>query len=115
MQIEKLHNIEYKGKAYVCKFPNIGQFRAIQVLQNKALPQIEDFFEGNSNQEFSAVSTEAEANLSIMCPELFKDLGAFSELDIVDAMDVVELWVNDVRIWYTKQFNLIASNGKEQN
>ena len=101
MEELKLLNFEFQGKVYPIEFPNIGNFKKIEVLK-QALSNGMYGQMVNSNMSTSSHALDMidiEAYLGVMCPDLVKDIKG---IDSLSELSLIHF--NELRKAYRKQF-----------
>ena len=108
--------IKVQGQTFTLKYPNVGQFIDIKVLEAK-------LSQGTSGQLVSGTSAQLDAFLfittyayfSILCPELMKQLKVSSllELSIKDFEELSKIYLEEIQPWIDGVKNEIKEGMKD--
>jgi hypothetical protein len=107
-----------KENEYLVKFPNVGQLSDIEVLKGSISRGLYGAMQSNSTIDsgFALDLVDMEAYFTILCPQLIKDLkvDSFRELDLTDAIDLREVFVDQLLPFIKQWRDIIAEIGKEK-
>ena len=99
-------NFKVKGNEYTIKFPNVGNFRRIeslkQALSNGMYSSMVGTFTDAAQK--AADMVDIESYLTVLCPEILKDLKceSFSDLGLVDFMELQTAYKEQFVPWWRK-------------
>lgn len=106
-----------KGNNYTIKFPNVGQFQSIesikQVLSRGMYLALVQTNTISANNALDMI--DIEAYLSVLCPELIKDLKCdkFSDLGLEDYMELKKAYDEQFVPWWNEILKLISPTVKK--
>jgi len=109
--------LKVKGNNYTIEFPNVGKFQRIesmkQVISQGMYSQLISTATLSTVEALNMV--DMEAYLSILAPQLIKDLkcDSFSELDIEDYLELKKVYLDQFVPWWNSILNLINPNERE--
>ena len=94
-----------KGNNYNLKFPNVGNYRQIQVnkhlLSNNTYKSL--IATGQSSNQYASDMIDIEATLLVLAPEqFFKDLGSksISDMGIYDFGELRKEYIEQIAPWW---------------
>jgi len=104
--MNEILNFQFRGKVYTIKYPNVGQYREIDVFkQTLSMGQYGNMFRTMTAQsEESLDIIDIESYFTVLCPKLLKSLsvGSFSELDFVTYKELKEEYRKQFIPWWNE-------------
>lgn len=98
--------------SYTIKFPNVGQFQAIESLkQVLSRGMYSSLITTNTRSSSSALDMiDIEAYMTVLCPQLLKDLKCdkFSELGIEDYMELKKAYDAQFIPWWNSVMKIVS-------
>ena len=94
-----------KGNEYPIEFPSVGKFRRIetlkQILSSNTYNSLSNTFTTEAQQ--AADTVDIESALTVLCPDLLKDLkcNSFEDLGFADYMELRKCYVEQFVPWWT--------------
>lgn len=112
----KVLPFKVKDSTYEINFPNNRQFIAIQNLKSVLAPNYETLGFMGAESEWAQSLVEVEAHLTILCPQLIKDLSIkFGDLTLLEGKEIVQCYADQFRPWYNEWLNFIFKSTKEED
>lgn len=109
--MDEILNFQFNNRNYVIEFPNIGQYRQIDVLkQSLSLGQYGNMMRCLTAQsEQSLDSIDMESYFSILCPDLIKDLKieSFNELKLPTYIKLKKQYIDQFVPWWKEIENML--------
>lgn len=109
----KTLGFEYKGVAYELKFPNTGKLMDISVMKAKMLQGTYGIIADSElmGDMLSQFSADTIAHLTVLCPDLLKNLNvqSYSELELVDMKELINVYLKNILPWMNSHYNMLNS------
>jgi len=110
--IENL-NFAVKGNNYSIKFPNIGEFKTIEVMKQALSNGVYDGLikTNTSSAQYASEMIEMEAFLSVLCPKLIEELYgniSFRNLGIKDYLELAKAYKSQVSPWWDEILKMVS-------
>lgn len=106
--------IEVKGKEYKISYPNVGQYYNIEATKQSLGKGYYNSLLGNPTKtaQNALDMIDIEATLSVLVPELLKDLKAkrFSDLGVKDFKELREIYNTKIYPFLKELTDLLSSN-----
>lgn len=106
-------NFTVKGQTFEIKFPNVGEYRRIEVLkQSLSGGQYYSMLASGLDASYEALDIiDIESYFSILCPKLLEAInekaGSFSELGMLDFEELKSAYKEQFVPWWEKILSLI--------
>lgn len=107
--MERIKKFKFQDREYSIEFPNVGQYMEIE--SNKLDYSNNKYSSFITSRTFSALRAvqivECVSILSVLCPNLFKDMKVenYSEIDAKDFVELIKIYQKEISPWYSKWFN----------
>lgn len=105
-----------KGNKYVVKFPTIGQFLDIEARRMELSSGTYSLMLKSAliSSQTALDMIDMAAQLSVLCPDVIKDLKASSllDLDIIDGRELLESYNEQLRPWMNEWMTLLRNPPK---
>ncbi len=104
-----------KENTYTAKFPNNKEYVQIQNNKARLASHYDQLQFLGAEGDYATLLVDAEAHLSVICPNLMKDLAKpFGELNFEEGREIVNVYTNEIRPWYNGVLNFIFGVNKEE-
>jgi hypothetical protein len=110
--------IKVCGQDYTMNFPTVGQFIDIKVLEtNLSQGTMKQMILGNGDHLDAYLYITTYAHLSILCPQMIKDLKVKSMLDLSleDYEELTQIYLTEIQPWIQEVRSAIRNKVTGEN
>lgn len=111
--ITESKKIKIRGKEYTLTFPNVGQYYEIEAMKQRLGRGFYNTMLGNPTKTAQEAldMIDIEATISILMPELMKDLkvDSFSQLGLLDYQDIKKVYNTEIFPFMKEIIDMLSS------
>lgn len=111
-------SFKHKDLDYKIKFPNTGQLMQISVMKANLSVGAYDIIASSDSMGdmFSQFSMDTISHLSVLCPELLKNLNVktYSALELIDMKELVQIYMKQIHPWMNSWYEILNDLGEKK-
>lgn len=107
-------NFSILSNTYSITFPNNGEFRRIQTLKTRLIPDVDALERGGAEGSLALTIAEVQSFLRVMCPRMVSDMTVeFDDLPLSTMIEIITAYNEQIRPWYQGWLSLLFSPKNE--